>query len=65
MNKKKLKKEIKVLRAEIDLLARQVAHFGDVITKNHCYCENYKPRTVTFKRFTPLPQIGRKDGETE
>ena len=57
MKKKKLKKKLKVLRHDIDGITKAVVNLSNSIAKHHCICENYKPKTVTFKRFVPLPDI--------
>ena len=55
--KKKTKKRIKMLQHDVDFLTKQVALLYDDIAKHQCHCENYKPKTVTFKRFMPLPEL--------
>ena len=57
MKKKKLKKQVQTLQHDVDFLVKQVAHLYEDIAKHQCHCENYKPKTVTFKRFVPLPEI--------
>jgi hypothetical protein len=54
MKKKKLKKQIKELRADMNQLAKQVLCVSEAIAKHQCHCENYKPETVQFKRYIPV-----------
>lgn len=49
MKKKKLKKQIKTLIFRVNSLERN--------TRECLHCENFKPKTVTFRRFEPLPSI--------
>lgn len=56
MKKKKLKKQIKELRADMNQLAKQVLIVSETIAKHQSHCENYKPKTVQFKRYIPLPK---------
>ena len=63
MKKKKLEKKIKELRKEINLITKTIIDVSETINKNTFYCENYKPRTVTFKRYTPLPKIDTEEGK--
>ena len=66
MNKKKLKKQVKTLQHDVDFLTKQVALLYEDIAKHQCHCENYKPKTVTFKRYMPLPELyARHDAEHE
>ena len=60
MNAKKLKKQVKKLQDDVDFLGKQVAHVYEDIAKHQCHCENYKPNTVTFKRYMPLPELYAK-----
>ena len=55
--KKKTKKKIKMLQHDVDFLKKRVALLNDGIEKHQCYCENYKPKTVTFRRFMQLPEL--------
>ena len=55
--KKKHKKQIKQLRHDVDFLTKQVALLYEDIAKHQCHCDNYKPKTVTFKRFVPVPEL--------
>ena len=57
MKVKKMKKQIKILQHDVDFLTKQVALLYEDIAKHQCHCENYKPKTVQFKRFVPLPEI--------
>ena len=57
MGKKKLKREIKLLKNDMVQLCRTVCDLSEAISKHQCHCENYKPKTVEFKRFTPLPKF--------
>lgn len=52
--KKRLKRHILRLQHDVDALSKTVAIISEDIKKHQCYCENYKPKTVTFKRFIPL-----------
>ena len=63
MTKKKLKKRIKTLRHDVDFLAGQVALLINDVKKHHCQCENYKPKTVVFKRFVPITELYQKQEE--
>ena len=49
MKKKKLKKRI-------DVLERQVISLADTIAKHQFCCENYKPKTLEWKRFVPFSE---------
>lgn len=55
--KKKTKKKIKRLQHDVDCLAGQIKILYDEIQKAQCRCENYKPKTVTFRRFMQLPEL--------
>lgn len=57
--KKKTKKKIKRLQHDADCLAGQIKILYDEISKAQCRCENYKPKTVTFKRFLPVEELFR------
>lgn len=57
MKKKQLKRHILRLQHDVDALAKSVIMLNEDIKKHQCYCENYKPKTVTFKRFVPIPEI--------
>ena len=51
MGKKKLKKRIKFLEFRVEALTKAM------VTSDCHYCENHKPKTVTFSRYIPLPKI--------
>lgn len=55
MKKKKLKKRLNVIQHDIDALTRVIRSMGHGC--NERTCENYKPKTVEFKRYVPLPEI--------
>lgn len=57
MGKKKIKKTLKQMQRDIDELIRVCARLNEDIAKHQCHCENYKPKTVQFKRYVPLPEI--------
>ena len=52
MGKKKLKRTIRELERKVAALSIEVDQFK-------CHCENYKPKTVEFRRWQPLPPISR------
>ena len=57
MGKKKLKKKIKQMERDIGALTKICAENVEDILNHQCHCENYKPKTVQFKRYVPLPEI--------
>jgi len=54
MTKKELKRRVKRLEILVRMLQER---------KKCEYCENYKPKTVVFKRFVPLPPIDQEGGD--
>ena len=64
MKKKKLKKEIKTLKNDMNQVCKQILVISETIAKHQCHCENYKPKTVEFKRFIPLPKMFGEETST-
>ena len=55
--KKQLKRHILRLQHDVDALSKTVLIISEDIKNHQCHCENYKPKTVTFKRFMEMPHI--------
>lgn len=66
MKKSKLKRLVLRLQHDIDALAKSMIMLNEDIKNHQCYCENYKPKTVEFKRFMPVEKVyGGKWDERE